>query len=389
MFRTSLRLLVAGSTALALLIVSAPLAAAQDGGAVVVQDVHRLGGSTAFFRPSLTSAGSLKRMSDDPRTVANIRNVLEQAGLASVADKVVAAFAGAGTSFTGGVCADATPEIGVIVECEVRPGQTMQWMAHRPRGTAPALLHNIRWAGAQPFRAYLFRVTEGDRTYTFVVPKVCGNVSLLHMEERPRAAAVVVPAFVPPPPPPPPVAVPVPVETPAPAAVSEPVSELTASQAPPAAPKRSVLFFVDGLFGKDRRMRPVDGEIEAAQCSPLIGLKLGVAKRFDNDWELATALGIAISMVSDDDKVQENEVFVDVVANKYVGRNVFVGGGLSLWDITHSDTVTPAALVHIGLPLAPGLKFPVYFLVEGRVFFDGIDDIANNYQFWGGVRIRF
>lgn len=386
MFRTSLRLFVAGATALALLAASAPMAVAQDGGAVVVQDVHRLGGSTAFFRPSLTNVVSLRRMSDDPRTVANIRNVLEQAGLTSVSDKVVAAFAGAGASFTGGVCADAAPEDGVIVECDVQPGQTMQWMAHRPRGTAPVLLRNIRWAGTRPFRAFLFRVTEGDRTYTFVVPKVCGNVSLLHMEERPRAAVVVPPAFVPPPPPP--VAAPVLVETPAPR--PEPASAQTAFQATaPAAAVSSPRFFVDGLFGKERRVRPIDGAIEAGQCSPLAGVKLGVAKRFQNDWEIAGTVGAAISLVSDDDKVREHALFVDVEANKYVGGNVFLGLGLSLWDVTHSDTLTPAALVHVGLPVAPDAKWPVYFLVEGRVFFDGVDDVANNYQFWGGVRIRF
>ena len=381
MSRILLRLLVTGSTVLVLLIASAPSATAQDSSAVVVQDIHRLGGSTAFFRPALTTAGSLKRMSDDPRTVANIRNVLEQAGLASVADQVVTAFAGAGTSFTGGVCADATPQDGVIVECDVRPGQTLQWMAYRPRGTAPALLRNVRWAGAQPFRAYLFSVTEGDRTYTFVVPKVCGNVSLLHMEERPRAAAVVAPAFVPPPPPPPvppPVAAPVVAETPAPR--EEPMSEQTAFQPAPAAMAvSSPLFFADGLFGKERRVRPIDSGLEAGQCSPLAGVKLGVAKRFQNDWEIAGAVGVAISLVTADDKTRENALFVDVEANKYVGGNVFLGVGLSLWDVTHSDTMTPAALVHMGLPLAPHAKWPVYFLVEGRAFFDGVDDLANNY----------
>jgi hypothetical protein len=29
----------------------------------------------------------------------------------------------------------------------------------------------------------------------------------------------------------------------------------------------------------------------------------------------------------------------------------------------------------------------VYFLGEGRLFFDHIDDVQNNYQFWAGVRI--
>src|SRR6185503_1065640 len=100
-----------------------------------------------------------------------------------------------------------------------------------------------------------------------------------------------------------------------------------------------------------------------------------------NDWELAGAVGVAFSLVDPDEKVREHALFVDVEANKYVGR-AFLGGGLSLWDITRSDTFTPAAMVHIGLPLNDQARFPVYFLVEGRLFFDHIDEIDNNYQFW-------
>jgi hypothetical protein len=384
MIRTSLRLLVAGSSALALLMASAPIATAQVGGAVVVRDMRRLGGSTAFYRPALTNVAALKRMSDDARAVAGLRSVLEQAGLTSITDEVMAAFAGAGTAYSGVACAEATPAVGTIVECDVQPGQTIQWMAYRPKGGAPALLQNMRWAGRQPFPAYLFRVTEGDRTYTFVVPKECGNLSLLRTEERPRAAAVVPPVVAPPPPPPPPAPVVVPPPPP-----PEPVSEQTGFQPGPApVVVSSPLFFADGLFGKERRVRAIDGEIEAAQCTPLAGVKFGIAKRFENDWEVAGAVGLALSLVSDDDKVREHALFVDVEANKYIGK-AFVGVGLSLWDFTRSETVTPAALVHVGLPLTPNARIPLYFLVEGRLFFDGADDIANNYHFWGGVRVRF
>jgi hypothetical protein len=31
----------------------------------------------------------------------------------------------------------------------------------------------------------------------------------------------------------------------------------------------------------------------------------------------------------------------------------------------------------------------VYFVGEGRLFFDHIDDVSNNYQLWGGVRVHF
>jgi hypothetical protein len=147
------------------------------------------------------------------------------------------------------------------------------------------------------------------------------------------------------------------------------------------------------LVGKERRVRPADVEegrlTDWAQCSPLLGLKFGVAKRFTNNWEVAGAAGVAISLVHAEDKVNKSEVFVDAEFNKYLSGGSFLGTGLSLWDITRSDTFTPAWMLHFGIPLGDHPAHPVYFLGEGRLFFDNIDDVSNNYQFWGGVRVHF
>jgi hypothetical protein len=174
--------------------------------------------------------------------------------------------------------------------------------------------------------------------------------------------------------------------------------------APPAQVKGTP-FFIDVLGGKDRRVRPIAGRknldgtavvanaassaADFAQCSPLIGLKFGVAKRFQNDWELAGALGVAISLVNDDKKVRESELFADVEANKYLNGGSFVGTGISFWDLTRSDTFTPAWMLHFGVPLGHHPAHPVYFVGEGRLFFDHIDDVSNNYQLWAGVRVHF
>ena len=152
-------------------------------------------------------------------------------------------------------------------------------------------------------------------------------------------------------------------------------------------------FFFDALIGKERRVRPPEIEdgrfTNWAQCSPLLGLKIGVAKDFDNNnWEVAGAGGIAISLVHAKDKVNQSEVFVDGEINRYLGAG-FIGTGISLWDLTRSDSFTPAWMFHFGIPLGTHPQHPVYFLGEGRLFFDNIDDISNNYQFWGGVRVRF
>jgi hypothetical protein len=158
-------------------------------------------------------------------------------------------------------------------------------------------------------------------------------------------------------------------------------------------PQGPVVFF-DGAVGKERRVRPVDdpvagSAVEFGQCTPLLGLKVGVGKRFQNDWELAGTAGVAIPLTTDDDKVTETALLVEVEANKYLTNGVFVGTGLSLWDLTRSDTFTPAWLVHFGVPLNKGARVPIYFIGEGRLFFDNIDDVSNNYQFWGGLRVHF
>jgi len=164
-------------------------------------------------------------------------------------------------------------------------------------------------------------------------------------------------------------------------------------------------FFVDALGGKDRRVRPIAGRTtndgspvvanagsstaDFAQCSPLIGLKLGLAKRFQSDWELAGAVGVGISLVNDDKKVRESELFADVEANRYVGGGSFVGTGISFWDLTRSDTFTPAWMLHFGVPLGHHPAHQAYFVGEGRLFFDHASDVRNNYQLWAGVRVHF
>jgi hypothetical protein len=167
-------------------------------------------------------------------------------------------------------------------------------------------------------------------------------------------------------------------------------------------------LFVDGLFGKERRERPVSqldtvpvglpADATFGQCSPMAGVKFGVANRFANNWEIAGDVGVGLMFVDTGDtldasgqlhKVRRNPLFIDVEANKYLSNGVFLGTGISFWDLTRSDTFTPAWLVHFGVPLNKGARTPVYFIGEGRLFFDNIDSADSNYSFWGGIRVHF
>ena len=151
--------------------------------AVTYHDAKRLGGATSFLaRRPLTDAASLKRMVT-PGMASDIRRVLREAGVVELNDAVMSTLRGVSSTRNVGSCTDAKPASGEVVECSFPVGATMDWMAYRPGiaegNTAPHALKNFRWAGAQPFDAFLFRVTNNGKTYTFVVPKPCGNIGIM------------------------------------------------------------------------------------------------------------------------------------------------------------------------------------------------------------------
>lgn len=167
---------------------------------------------------------------------------------------------------------------------------------------------------------------------------------------------------------------------------------------------RTTWFFGDAFVGKDRRTRPIDGitrndglPVAAnalagaafAQCSPLFGVDLGIAKRLTNNWEVAAKGGAALSLVTAGHKVRQHEGYVDGELNKYLKGGTFLGTGLTMWDITRSASFTPGWLAHFGLPVVKSPTHPAYFVGEGRIPFKHIDDVPNNYQFWGGMRVLF
>ena len=370
------------------------------------RNARRLGGTTSFHRPPLTNIASLKRLMATRGVPADIRKVLADSGIPELGDAVIAQLSNPTAANFVGSCTDAAPAEGVLVECDFQIGDTLEWMAYRPnapRGDrTPERILRFRWAGSRPFRSYLFRIIRDNRTYTFVLPKPCSNLSLKSVVTPPAPPVVATPPPKPAPPPaPPPTPAPpppAPPPTPAPPVVAPPQP----TPPPPPPDVDAVSFFIDGLVGKDRRVRPIEGRFTGndlpvignagvnndafAQCSPIIGLKAGVARRFTNNWELAVAGGVALSLVNADDKVREHQVLLDVEANKYLSGGSFIGTGLSLWDLTHSDTFTPAWLLHFGVPLG---QRRVYFVGEGRLFFDEIDDVGNNYQLWAGIRAHF
>jgi hypothetical protein len=64
-----------------------------------------------------------------------------------------------------------------------------------------------------------------------------------------------------------------------------------------------------------------------------------------------------------------------------------VGTGIGIWDLFDGDRLTPVWIVNYGYPMKTDSRGnQLFFIAEGRLFLDAPDGIANNYQFWGGIR---
>ena len=149
-----------------------------------------------------------------------------------------------------------------------------------------------------------------------------------------------------------------------------------------------------GAFGKQRRTIDVDdlddlddleGESLASFCDPLVGIKAGVEFWVTPNFVIAPAVGVAINL----DESDRTGMFVDGELNYVFDGGAYIGTGLGVWDAFDDGTLN--LLLHGGVPITkyPDGRGRLLFVVEGRLFFDELDAIDNNYQFWGGLRYRF
>jgi hypothetical protein len=152
-------------------------------------------------------------------------------------------------------------------------------------------------------------------------------------------------------------------------------------------------FFYEGDFGKERRVRlngeSADAPVETSggYCAPLIGFKFGVDLKVSETWRIAPGGGIAVNL----DHAGNSSLFAEVEFNKWFDRRGYFGFSLGVWDFAHGDLVAPTAGIQFGKRLwsAGAGGNELHFVGSGRLFLNQLDDIANNYQFWGGMRYIF
>jgi hypothetical protein len=71
-----------------------------------------------------------------------------------------------------------------IQTIELNPGDTVKWMLFK-KGRTVQVKNDVIWAGKKPVTAYNFTIFRDGKLYEFIVPKICGNISLKNVTEVP------------------------------------------------------------------------------------------------------------------------------------------------------------------------------------------------------------
>jgi len=66
-------------------------------------------------------------------------------------------------------------------EKELAIGDKMRWMIFRSQGKVK-IVRDLEWAGNAPLPVYSFAFVKGEKSYEVIMPKSCGNISLLGEE---------------------------------------------------------------------------------------------------------------------------------------------------------------------------------------------------------------
>ena len=144
--------------------------------------------------------------------------------------------------------------------------------------------------------------------------------------------------------------------------------------------KSAFPLFVGGYFGKERLVQD-DEDYVGGRCAALAGFEIGIQPMIGENTELEAAIGGKLNLRDGGN----TSIFGDLAVNRVLARGFF-GGGLTFWDLTESDTRAVGLLVQGGVDLSKDGKWQL--VGQARAPFNQFDDLANNYQFWGGFRFR-
>jgi hypothetical protein len=402
---------------LSTLLLAASAHAAQQQTPGQVRSLRNLGGPTRFTAP-VRDVAALRRSMARPAIQRDLATVLDRAGLSSLTMQVQSILAE-----------------GQVTQSTLAQGTSIEWMALR-RGRRPDIVRNLRWDGNRPLPGFQFIIDDLNQTYTFFVPEICGNLSLVSREPSREAARRAEVARV---------------ETARVEAARVEAARVEAARveaarveaarveaarveaarveaarveaarveaarveaarveaarveaarqaeaARLAAEERDLRVrpFFAGLVGKQQRQYddtdPADiGRLTnpvRAFGDPVIGIKGGVALKMTRHWTFAPALGLTANL----DEGSRTSLFSDAEINYVFRRGAYFGTGLTLWDFTHGEIFTPGWLGTAGVPVwqNDARKHQLLLVAEWRQLFDRMSDPDVNYQFWAGLKYLF
>lgn len=328
---------------------------------------------------------------------------------------------------------------GAVTETTMAPGTVMEWMALRRQGRA-GIMRNVRWDGRQAEPAYEFVIDNLSETFTFLVPKVCGNIALVRREpsreaarradearmaadaERRRAEEARIAAAE---------------DTrrveearkaeemrkaeealkaeemrkaeearraeearqAEEARKAEEARQAEAARAEAEARDLRRRPFVMGLVGKQQRQYddtdpaglgfPTSATVRDVPAfgDALVGIKGGVEFTLTDRWTFAPGIGVATNVETSDRTL----LFSDAEFDFMFRNRAYVGSGLTFWNMTRREIFTLGWLGTAGVPVwrSDATKHELVFSVAWRQLFDRGSDPDVNYQFWGGIKYLF
>lgn len=126
-------------------------------------------GEHPFYSPAMTSEADLRNMVE--KHSADLQVGFMEAGNPDLFPVFMSQFP--------------TAKIDTI---QIAPGERFDWMLFRKNGTGPVTaIKDVTWSGEAAFDAFKFSIDNEGQRYEFIVPAVCGNLSLSNVGVVPTA----------------------------------------------------------------------------------------------------------------------------------------------------------------------------------------------------------
>ena len=135
-------------------------------------------GNHPFYRPAMTSETDLRTMVKKQST--DLQTGFAKSGYSELFPDFMAQFPTAKVEFI-----------------KVAPGEQFSWMLFRKKTSSPvSVLKDVTWGGKASFDAYRFSIDKNGQRYEFIVPAICGNLSLRNISRIPEPVVPVAPVVI-------------------------------------------------------------------------------------------------------------------------------------------------------------------------------------------------